>query len=324
MQNKVGLGTFPLASPFNKISSEGAVKVVESFLDLAGYYIDTAPMYGAGKVEELLGKVLKGRNRDSFYLSTKTVKHVGNDGQVFKSGKYDDVIKGMDDSLSRLQLDYVDQLMVHSPDPETPISETLSAMEELMKQGKVKELAVSNVNLEELKEYNKTGNIKYVQNRYSLITRSISDELESYLSENDIYLVPWHLLEVGLLTDKARDGFDLREEDMRNDFGYWNQENQDVISRWVVEELAPIADELEITIAQLCIAWALADRKIDYIVVGTTNPKNLRKNLRADEIDLSADTIQKLDNSYRKLEKHIQEKYSQSIKEFRGLNDKFY
>ncbi|OGK33271.1 hypothetical protein A3F57_05875 [Candidatus Roizmanbacteria bacterium RIFCSPHIGHO2_12_FULL_36_11] len=324
MHNRVGLGTFPLASVFNPISTGEAEKLVNKFIDSGGYYIDTAPLYGNGVVEKLLGRVLKTIPRDKYFLVTKTVKHVDEKGGLFKSGRYDDVVKQIDNSLSRLKMDYVDVLMVHSPDANVPIDETLKALEKLQKDGKVKELAVSNVNLEELKKYNKTGKIKYVQNRYSLINRSLSPELEKYLLDNKIFLIPYHLLEIGLLTGLAFENFKLRKGDFRGELPYWNEENQKVIFEWVRNSLSPIAKKLGITIGQLSISWALHRPFIDFIIVGTTKPEFLKINLKANSIRLGEEDLQRIEISYNGLEALIKSKYGKSIREFRGLNEKHY
>ena len=323
-QNRVGLGTFPLAGVFNHISVKNAEKLVRQFIDEGGYYIDVAPMYGNGEIEKLLGRVLKSVPREKYYLGTKTVKHVDKYGKLFRSGKYKDVIEQMDNSLKRLKMDYVDLLMIHSPDTQVPIEETLRALEKLQQVGKVRELAVSNVNLEELKKYNQTGKIKYVQNRFSLINRSISSELKQYLIENKIYLVPWHLLEIGLLTGSAFEGFELRKDDFRQGLPYWNKLNQQEISLWVRNELAPIAKSLGVTIGQLCIAWGLHQPFIDFVVVGTTKPEYLDLNLKANNVMLTPDVVSEIDAAYVGFEAMIKVKYGQTMREFRGLNEKYY
>ncbi|MFA5894236.1 MAG: aldo/keto reductase [Candidatus Shapirobacteria bacterium] len=324
MNNRVGLGTFPLAGVFTPTSSDDAQKIIHKFIDLGGYYFDTAPVYGNGEIEKLLGHSLKGIPREKYYLGTKTIKHVDVDGRVFKSGRYADVVKQIDNSLSRLNTNYVDLLMVHLPDEETPIDETLRAMEDLQKAGKVKELAVSNVSLDELVAYNTTGKIKYVQNRFSLISRSLSTEFQNYLLENNIYLLPYHLLEIGLLTNLALEEFHLREGDLREKLPYWNNENQAVIFEWVKNNLGPIATELGITIGQLTIAWTLAQPFVDYVVVGTTNPEYLALNLKANDIKLDKNIISKIEKAYSDLELFIKNKYGQTMRQFRGLNARFY
>lgn len=321
--NKVGLGTFPLAGVFNKINTKKAEYLVSKFLNEGGYYIDTAPLYGNGEIEKLIGKALKGVPRDKFYLITKTVKVVNNKGAFFKSGKEEDVIAGLQWSLKRLGLDYVDQLMVHSPDESVPIRETLGAMEELQKQGKAKDLSVSNVNLEELKEYNQSGKIKYVQNRFSLINRSVAD-LEDYLLKHNIKLIPYHLLEIGMLTNSVLNGHKMRKGDLREQLSYWSDENQRVIFDWIKTSLAPMAMELGITIEQLNIAWALKQKYIDFVIVGTTKPDYLSVNLKANDIDLTDKILDKINKAYVDFENMIRNDYGKSVREFRGLNEKYY
>src|SRR3989338_2177253 len=241
MKNRVGLGTFPLSSVFNPIAKKDAEKIVQSFINQGGYYIDTAPLYGLGDVEELLGNALKDIPRKSYFLITKGGKVVTSDKQVIESGKFKDIVKECENSIRRLQVDHIDLYMINSPDPTTPFSVTMEAMRKLKKDGKILEMAVSNVSLNELKEYNKDGEITYVQNRFSLINRSINKEFSNYLLKNKIFLIPYHLLEIGLLTGIAFENFRLRNGDLRKVLYYWNEENQKIIFPWVRERLSLIA-----------------------------------------------------------------------------------
>lgn len=322
--NRVGLGTFPLAGVFNPIDVSDAERLVKKFISLGGYYIDTAPLYGNGEVERLLGRALKNINRDRYFLITKTVIHVDRTGKLFKSGKYNDVVEQIENSLLRLKVDHVDCLMVHSPDPEVPIDETLKALEKLQQDGKVRELAVSNVNLSELKEYNQTGKIRYIQNRFSLINRSLSPEFEKYLTENKIFLIPYHLLEIGLLTENALGKFNFRRGDLREQLPYLDSKNQQVISDWVKSSLLPVALELGLTIGQLNIEWALKQKYIKFVIVGTTKQRYLELNMKASGKVLSDNIITRMEYAYQNFEKMIQTKYGKTIREFRGLNEKYY
>jgi aryl-alcohol dehydrogenase-like predicted oxidoreductase len=323
-KNKVGLGTFPLGGVFNEIASKDAENLIRHFLDNGGYYIDTAPMYANGESEKMLGRVLKDYPRDNFFVISKTVYNINDKGELFKSGKYDDVIKQIDNSLSRLRLEYVDQLMVHSPDKNVEIDETLRALEKIQDEGKAKQLAVSNVDLRELKEFNKSGRIKYVENRFSFINRSLSTDFENYLFDNNIYLIPYHLLEIGLLTGIAFEDYKLREGDMRNKLPYWNQENQKVIFDFVRNKMSPIAKKLGITIGQLNQAWALSQKFIDFIIVGTTKLNYLDINLKSNDIKLDNETLGELEKLYIEFKDAIEVKYNKSLREFRGLNEKYY
>lgn len=327
-KNRVGLGTFPLADVFSHISKDGAKNIVRQFFDKGGYYIDTAPMYGFGEVEVLLGEALKGYPREKFYIVTKC-GYIDVEGKTFqtiqKSGKYDDVIRECERSLKRLEIDYIDLYFMHSPDPNVPVEETMRALIKLQEDGKIKEIGVSNVNLAELKEYNESGKVRFIQNRFSLLNRSIDPELQEYMLENSIKLVPYQVIDRGQLTGKVFEGVGkLREGDLRVGRSDWLPEKVDVIADWVKSSLSPIAKRLSITLGQFSIAWALHQKYMGFVIVGNTNPEYTEINLKANDIKLDAKTLSEIDEAYEALETLIKEKYGQSIREFRGLNEKFY
>jgi aryl-alcohol dehydrogenase-like predicted oxidoreductase len=327
-KNRVGLGTFPLADVFSHVTPQNAEDLVKQFIDLGGYYIDTAPMYGFGEIEKLLGRALNTYSRDKYYLVTKC-GYIDVEGKTFqtlqKSGKYDDVIRECDNSLKRLKTDYIDLYFMHSPDPSTPIEETLRAMEKLQSDGKIREIGVSNVNLQELKEYNKTGKIKYVQNRFSLLNQSINSEMQKYLAENDIKLVPYQVIDRGQLTETVLKGVDrLVGSDLRIGRSDWLPEKVKVIQDWTQDMVLPIAEKLGISLVQLSIAWALHQEFMGFVIVGNTNPKYTSINLQANEVKLDTEILKEIESAYLKLESTIKEKYAQSIREFRGLNEKYY
>ena len=328
IKNRVGLGTFPLADVFSHISNDGAKNIVKSFVDHGGYYIDAAPMYGFGEVEAILGESLKGYDRSKYYLVTKC-GYIDVEGKSFKtiqkSGKYDDVIRECERSLKRLQTDYIDLYFMHIPDPNTPIEETMKALTQLQNEGKIKAIGVSNVNLNELKEYNKTGKVQFVQNRFSLLNRSINPDLEQYMIDNSIKLVPYQVIDRGQLTGKVFEGVGkLREGDLRRGRGDWLPDKVDVIAEWVKSSLSPIAKRLNVTPGQLSIAWALHQRFVSFVIVGTTNPEYLEINLKADQIKLSNEVVGEIDQAYQELEASVQKRFGQSLREFRGLNEKFF
>jgi len=194
----------------------------------------------------------------------------------------------------------------------------------LKEQGKIRDIAVSNVDLSELKQFNVTGEICYVQNRFSYINRSLSREFESYLSDHAIGLIPYHLLEIGMLTDRVLGNFSMRQDDLRRQLPYWNDLNQTEIVKFMRDDISPIARKLMISLEQLMVAWALHQLFIPFVIAGTTKPDYLKTNMYADTISLSDDILQQLETLYLKFEYHIDETYHQSIREFRGLNQKFY
>lgn len=327
MKNRVGLGTFPLAGVFSKITKAEAKDVVRKFINEGGYYIDTAPMYGFGKVEKLLGEVLKEFPRNSFFLITKCgYKNV--EGKTFQTiprgATYNDVIRECEISLRRLKQDFIDLYFVHSPDPVTPFDETIKALYKLQEQGKIIEIGVSNVNLKELKEYNKDGKIKFIQNRFSLLNRSINSEFQKYLLDNQTGLVPYQVIDRGQLTGSILEEVKLRDGDLRTGRLDWIPEKYQVIASWSKNNLLPIARRLGVTLGQLSVGWALHQPYLSFVIIGVTNQKYIPINLKANNLVLSKDVIKQIDRAYIILEESIKENYGQTIREFRGLNEKFY
>ncbi|MFH0791998.1 MAG: aldo/keto reductase [bacterium] len=328
IKNRVGLGTFPLAGVFDELNDESAIKITRSFLDNGGYFIDTAPLYGFGRVEKIVGKSLKDYLRDDYFITTKC-GYVDVEGKNFqtvqKGARKEDVIRECELSLKRLGLDDIDLYLVHSPDKLTPFDETIEALEMLQGQGKVREIGVSNVNLAELKDYNRHNNIKYVQNRFSLINRSIDDEFEKYLLSNNVGLVPYQVIDRGQLTESALDGFNnMRIGDLRQGRSDWKENKVNVITNWVKESIYPISRRLNITISQLSIAWALNQKYVSFVIIGATKAEHVPLNLIANSVELSTDTLKEIDNAYLQLENQVKERYNQTLREFRGLNEKYY
>ena len=303
MKNRVGLGTFPLATVLAK-KSHGALKdIVRQFINGGGFYIDTAPLYGFGEVENLLREVICEFERDKFFIASKCgyIDVVGKSFRtVKKSGKYEDVICECDRSLKRLGLDYLDLYFVHRPNHSTPFGETMAALSKLQEEGKIKEIGVSNVSLSELAQYNRTGKVKYVQNRFSLLNRSVDRDFQEYLTLNKIGLVPYHVIDRGLLTDKVFRGTHNFE---RGDLpvGRWDSYRLELIGKWIKKRLSPIAKRLDITIGQLAIAWALNQKFVSFVLVGVSNPKYLSDNLRANEVKLTPDVLSEIDSLYAEL-----------------------
>lgn len=327
MHNRVGLGTFPLASVFNKITSEQSINIVRNYIKNGGYYIDTAPMYGFGDVESLLGKALKTIPREKFYMVTKCgYKDV--EGKTFQTiprgARYKEVTKECEESLKRLNLEFIDLYFVHSPDPDVPFEETMRALNDLQKQGKIKDIGVSNVNLKQLKEYHSFGQITYIQNRFSLINRSIDSDFEEFLLKEKIKLVPYQVIDRGQLTGSLIEGMSLQNGDLRKGRSDWAEDRLTLLSRWSKEYVRPIAQELGITIGQLSMAWALSQKYVGFIIVGLTNPEYISINLQADKIKLGSEILSKLDKAYTELENQVMQGYHTSVREFRGLNEHYY
>lgn len=323
--NRVALGTFPLAGVFNPIAKESAVQVVETFLNEGGFYIDTAPMYGYGSVERLLGEILQSKKRDGFFIISKCGKHIDEVKKTWvPKATYTDVIEQYEQSLKRLKLDYIDLYLIHEPDRVTPYEETMRALIELQKQGKVKDIGISNVTLAELKEFRKYADVKIIQNKFSFINRSIEPEYDQYLSKNNIQFIPYHILEIAQLTGSVLEDKYLGKNDFRNTLPYFQDEKLNTIRTWVKEFIKPLAQKQGCTIGQLMIAWTLNQNHIPYVLVGTTKPKYMKLNMYSNSIQLSDEILSLLEQAYNALENHILQSFNKSMREFRGLNSCYF
>lgn len=321
LKKGIGLGTFPFASPFTPIDEEEATKIIIAFLELGGKYIDTAPTYAFGAVERLVGQVLRMSNvpRDSYFLASMCGYILDENKQYKVSGKYHDVLEDCNASLERLQVDYLDLYMSHLPDTNTPFDETMAALAELKNQGKVLNIGVSNVTLEQLKEYNKNHLVSFVENRFSLLNRSMTGDFIDYCTTHGISIIAFQVIERGLLTNRILNGLDLREGDLRNKKPEFASEVWQKIGKWVSEFLKPIADELNTTVAALAIWWALQQPGVSICLNGATSESQLRSNFRAMSLTPSQGTMAQIEAAYQQLEDQISREYSKSIREFMGL-----
>lgn len=316
--NGVGLGTFPFANPFGKVAEATASEVLHAFLNSGGKYIDVAPTYAFGQVEKFLGTELKKYARDDFFVNT-SCGYVLKDDKFVVSGKYDDVIADCDASLMRLGFDYIDLYISHIPDVNTPFAETIGALKDLKKQGKIKRIGVSNVSLEQLKEYNADGAVEYVQNRFSLLSHSDSKDFEKYLLDNNIGLVAYQVIDRGLLTNKMLSTFTPLMSDLRSKKPEFKPEIVQELSTWISESIYPIAQQYGISITTLAIKWALSQDFVAMCQCGATNPKYIKDFVDVNAVDTPTAFFADINDAYDSLSKQLQEKYGQTVRQFMGL-----
>lgn len=316
--NGVGLGTFPFANPFGKMKEDVAAEVLHAYLQSGGKYIDVAPTYAFGQVEKFLGKELKKYARDQFFINT-SCGYVLKDDKFVVSGKYEDVMADCDASLIRIGVDYIDLYISHIPDVNTPFAETMGALKELKQKGKIKHIGVSNVSLEQLKEYNVNGDVEFVQNRFSLLSNSDSKEFRKYLLDNNIGLVAYQVIDRGLLTNKMLSPFKILDSDLRSKKPEFEQEVVQELSHWVIKSIYPIAQKYGISITTLAIKWA---RNQDFVAMcqcGATNPQYIKDFVDVTAVDTPPDFYSEVDAAYDTLSKHLKNTYGQTVRQFMGL-----
>lgn len=326
LRYKVGFGTFPLANPFGVVNEAEAEKIFRAYIQAGGQYVDTAPTYAFGEVENIIGRIVKKIDPQRRYLSISSMcGHALDENKQFKkSGKYKDVIASCEGSLRRLQIDYLDYYISHTPDTETPFEETVSAMAELKKQGKIRNIGVSNVSLDQLKIYNSSGQIGFVENRFSMLNRNFSKDFLDYCETHNIGIIGFQIIERGLLTDRVLEGITLREGDLRLKKPEFAKDIASVIGLWVKDSLKPIADGLGLSISGLALWWAMQQPSMAICLTGATKQEQLQSTLEALKVKADPNIVKRIDDEYQKFEKKILDEYSKSVRSFMGLDQVTY
>ena len=293
-----------------------AVKAIQSGFDYGVTSIDTAPAYGQGLSEEIVGEAIKGIPRDKVQILTKFgLSWAGTKGQLFfnsrdndgkpidvfrYSGK-DGIIKECEDSLKRLGTDYIDLYQIHWADPTTPVQETMEAVAQLIKEGKVRYAGVCNYDVALMREAAKYIDLVSDQVSYSMIKRDIEQELVPYLIENNKSVLAYSPLQRGLLSGKIKPGHQFSEGDTRADLPYYSDKNIQLTNAFL-EKIKPLADEKGATLSQLVIRWTVEQPGITIALVGARNAAQSIENAQAAHLKLSAEEISFINTERNKLQ----------------------
>lgn len=280
--------------------NEGIHALKVSF-DLGITTIDTAPVYGFGRSEELVGKAMEGIPRDQYQILTKYgmnwETHEGEyffdtkdfDGNLVKMYKYsarERVKKECEDSLQRLKTDYIDLYQVHWLDKTTPIAETMEAVLELIDEGKVRAAGVCNYSAENVNDALQVLNLASNQVPYSLVRREIEKDVIPQAIKKGMSILPYSPLMRGLLTGKIKSDHQFKEGDSRADMKYFTSEN---IRRTnvLLDKIRPIAEGHSATLAQLVLRWTMEQPAMTSVLAGARNEKQVRDNIKALDVKLS-------------------------------------
>ena len=284
-----------------RIDEKRSQEVVDAALDVGINFFDTADMYANGKSEELLGRFLGARRRDVI-VATK----FGNEMQGHGRGARPEYVRqALDASLERLGTDYVDLYQQHVPDPDVPIAETLGALDELVKAGKVREIGCSNFSAAQITEARKASNARpgsasfvSVQNEYSLLHREPEEEVLAECEHDRMAFLPFFPLKSGLLTGKYRKGRPVPEDTRVAKYERYNklltEENLDK-----VEALIDFAESRRRTLLELAFSWLLAHRVVASVIAGATSAQQVRNNAAAADWKLTPEDLEEIDSLLR-------------------------
>lgn len=265
-----------------------SIATIQQALDSGISFLDTADMYGPYINEELVGRAIRGR-RDQVFLATKfgIVRDLSNPQGRGVNGKPEYVRQACEASLRRLRVDYIDLYFQHRVDPETPIEETVAAMAQLVKEGKVRFLGLSEAGPQTIRRAQSVHCITALQSEYSLWSRDPEDKILSVLRELGIGFVAYSLLGRGFLTGAIKSFDDLAPDDYRRSSPRFQGENF-IKNLHLVERIQELATAKGVPPAQLALAWVLSQGDDIVPIFGTKRRRYLRDNLNAANLELSS------------------------------------
>lgn len=299
----VALGTWAIGGTFWGGTDEAAAeKAIKTSIDSGINFIDTAPGYGFGLAEKILGRAIKGK-RNSIIISTKCglvwdnsegVLHFTfpiygrkNGINVYRNLKKESIKKELQESLARLGTDYIDLYLTHWPDPRTPVEETIESLLDLKDKGYIKAIGVSNVSIDIIKEFAKFGTIDVDQEPYSIIDRKIESDLLPWCRENNASMLAYGSLSQGLLTGKLNPDRKFTKDDARilfskNRFQPASITNTNILLKKYLE---PVAQKHGATIGNIAVAYLIQDNNV-IALCGARNEIQAAENAKAGEIVL--------------------------------------
>jgi aryl-alcohol dehydrogenase-like predicted oxidoreductase len=299
----IGLGCMGMSQSYGPTDEQESLATLQRALDLGINFWDTADVYGDGANETLVSRVLV-ENREKIFIATKFGFRERNSGEASEAGEsYIDgspayIKQAVEASLRRLKIETIDLYYAHRVDPTTPIEDTVGAMAELVKQGKVRFLGLSECSPESLRRAYAIHPIAALQSEYSLLTRDVEKEILPLIKELGVTFVPFSPLSRALITNKL-DASNLEDNDFRKHLprysGDYLENNQKLASAF-----AALAARKNITSAQLALAWVLAQGDHIIPIPGTKRRKYLEENAAAAEVLLSHQDLEEIEGLLKK------------------------
>ncbi len=291
----LGLGCMGMSEFYGETDETESIRTIHRALELGITHLDTADMYGSGANEELVGRAIAGR-RDEVVLATKFANR-REDGRRWIDNSPEWIHQACDDSLRRLGVDQIDLYYMHRRDPEVPIAESVGAMAELVQEGKVRHLGLSEVSADTLREACDVHPIAALQSEWSLFTRGIEREIVPAARELGVGIVPYAPIGRGLLAGALTSPEDLSDDDFRRHHPRFTPENLDR-NLELVARVRDMAAEVGCTPVQLALAWVVAQGDDVAPIPGTKHVKYLEENVGAVDVRLTDDQLRALNELF--------------------------
>ncbi|HEY4927857.1 MAG TPA: aldo/keto reductase [Acidimicrobiales bacterium] len=292
--SRIAFGTWQLGGDWGATEEDQATAAIRRAADRGVTLFDTAQAYGFGASERFLAKALSSYPREEMVIATKGGLRPTAAGGVARDASPEWIRQGVDQSLEALGTDYIDLLQVHWPDPATPLEETAGALGELVAQGKIRHVGVSNFDTDQMGDFAMALPVETLQPPYHLLRRSIEADILPYADAHDIGVLVYGPLAHGLLSGDLHEDTRFAPGDWRGTSPVFKGEsfrrNLDV-----VDQLSKVASEAGVSLSQMAIAWTLSNPAVDVAIVGTRNPAHLDDALSAGSLNLGEDVLDRID-----------------------------
>jgi aryl-alcohol dehydrogenase-like predicted oxidoreductase len=293
----IAFGTWQLSPAWGGFDEGEATAAIRYAREQGVNFFDTAQAYGFGESERALGRALRDdldHRRDEVIIATKGGVRVDENGARVRDSSPGWLRDGLEKSLEALGVDYIDLYQVHWPDSSTPFAETGEALQQMVDEGKIRHVGVSNFGPGQIEELSRTRPVETLQPPYAMLRREIEAETLPYCAEHDIGVFIYGPLAHGLLTGTMSPGHEFAAGDWR---ARLSEFRGDDLARnlAVVERLEEFARERGYTVSQLAIAWTLANPAVHVAIVGSRSEKHIAESLGAAEITLTDDDLEEID-----------------------------
>ncbi|GEO74297.1 Aryl-alcohol dehydrogenase related enzyme [Levilactobacillus namurensis DSM 19117] len=296
----LGLGTNAVGgyNLFPNLKDDDGLKLVQTGLNHGITLLDTAYVYGLGHSEELVGQAMHDFDRHSFALATKGAQDFSSGEQVINNTP-EFLTAQVEASLKRLNTDYLDIYYIHFPDKDTPKAEAVGALQRLREQGKIRAIGVSNFSLDQIKEANADGYVDVVEDEFSLLHQDHAVDMMPYLKDHHISFVPYFPLASGLLTGKYDQSVSFPADDIRSQISDF-QEPRYSQALAAIDQVRPIAQAHNATVAQTVLAWYMQNPLISVVIPGAKRASQVEANAQALDVTLTSAEYQTIDQAFTK------------------------
>ena len=294
----VSLGTWVFGGDcWGEACDETSIMAVKTAVESGMNLIDTAPIYGGGRSEEVIGKAVKDLKREDFIIATKCgLEQVGHSIRPNLTPSF--IREEIENSLKRLNVDAIDLYQCHWPDPNTPYEESFNELNKLVEEGKIRYIGVSNFTVEQIKQASEFSCIVSNQLQYSLFDRSVEQEMIPYCEKNNISILSYGSLGGGILSGKYTEPPQLSKGDVRAFFYKFYKEPFWSKGRELVSLLEEIASEREVPVSNVAINWVLSCEQVSSCITGCRNSTQLGKNISAGEWVLTSEEKEMIQLKY--------------------------